>query len=273
MALKDSYAGSNDSFVRIYGTTWIAQTFTASSSYSISSVKLRISKNGDPGNVTVAITHIDGSTPPKPDITDIRCTVTISNSGIPTSDTGVYTEFAFSSPASLVSGTVYAIVISAPAGSAVNHEIRWRTDVTSPSYSGGNQATSSNSGSSWTTVTATDQLFETYDSGGTQREFTGTTALVISSIVSFNVISGAVLVELSGTSSLSLIVVAELNISVVSAWPNPRTVNVPELDWSDTTNTWTTNLAIQGSGGGRYLITAIAFSLDENTDGIIFFGS
>ena len=47
----------------------------------------------------------------------------------------------------------------------------------------------------------------------------------------------------------------------------------PSLDWSDSVDTWAADLALQRAGGDRYLITAIAFGLDADTNGIIFLGS
>ena len=63
---------------------------------------------------------------------------------------------------SLTAGTMYAIVLSAASGDASNL-VRWRNDSTSPAYTDGGRAYSSDSGSSWAADTTRDYIFEEGD--------------------------------------------------------------------------------------------------------------
>lgn len=64
---KDSYTGTPTVWYSFGQTVWWAQTFTAASSYSISSVILKLSKASgkSPGTITVSIKAVEGATPTK----------------------------------------------------------------------------------------------------------------------------------------------------------------------------------------------------------------
>ena len=154
----DYYKTGDDGSAGIVLAAWVAQTFTASNSYSISSVKLllyRLSAGG-PGTVTVTINTTSGGLP----TSTILCTGTTNGDTLTTNNAGEWREIIFTSSANLTSGVVYAIVVSAPAGS---YNLRWRDDSSSPTYSGGKACSSSNSGSSWAAISPDqDQMFDTY---------------------------------------------------------------------------------------------------------------
>lgn len=63
---KDAHKENDVSAPSIFGTTWRTQTFTASSTYTISSVVLKLSKGGSPGTVTVSIKATIPNVPSKP---------------------------------------------------------------------------------------------------------------------------------------------------------------------------------------------------------------
>ena len=136
-----------------------AQGFTPSVSGTLVGVSLAVGKSGAPGNLTVGIYATDGLGKPtgSPLTTKVinQASVTaIAGSNVPKLDV------AFSSPASLTAGIVYAIALSAascPGGSLY----RWRA-TQKVLYSGGVASMSSDSGSTWTVASpAADCAFVT----------------------------------------------------------------------------------------------------------------
>lgn len=86
---KDSNSGAVTSVVSFYGSTWTAQTFTASSTYTITSVILKLWKrgSGSTGTVTVSIRKVETAfDPPVPtgenNMITIRKLVVAANSKI-----------------------------------------------------------------------------------------------------------------------------------------------------------------------------------------------
>ena len=153
---KVSYTSGDDALGSFYGDTWIAQNFTTSSStINATSIKLKVKRTGTPGAITVSIKAIDGDSKPTGsdltsgtlDYTDLIADAETGWIVLPLSD---YT---------LSASTTYSLVIRASGGDNSNkYESRMKTTGT---YSGGNNLTSSNAGSSWTTGTA-DLLFDLY---------------------------------------------------------------------------------------------------------------
>lgn len=158
MILQDSFTELSGTTYSAFGQTYyLSQTFTASSDYNIASVKLFLIRSGaSAGVVTVEIRTVDGSSPPKPTST-VLCSSVLDVSSLISGSEYRWIEFTFSSPAALTSGAQYAIVASTPV-----YTSWWRNWTTNPSYTGGNKALSTNSGSTWTSATSVDLLFETY---------------------------------------------------------------------------------------------------------------
>ena len=160
--LKD-YLNTNDLTEQssIYGTTWAAQSFTASSSYSIGSIKALIFRTGSPGTITASIRATDGSGfPTGSDINSV--TGTTNGNTLPTDSPYEWREITLSSPVSVTSGTKYAIVLRAADGSVSNY-FSWRLNI-SDEYAGGTWSLSLNSGSTWGNFgdDTSDFLFEVY---------------------------------------------------------------------------------------------------------------
>ena len=158
----DVGAADNAVVANAYGIVWAAQTFVASGTYTISSVMLRVGKNGNPaGNFNISIqttTTIDIATA-KPSGVEV-CGGSIANSSIPGSVSNI--TVSISSPTLLTSGIIYAIVMSAPSGDGFNM-VRIRGDNSGTKYNTGHLMTSSNSGGTWGAVDTTeDALFRTY---------------------------------------------------------------------------------------------------------------
>lgn len=150
-----SYSSGNDGYALVYSTYWTAQTFTPATTNSLNSIKLHMYKIGNPGMLTVSIKATDSSgLPTGADLS----TGTFDGNTLPTTldwrtiPMSIYT---------LNAGTKYAIVIRAPSsGATAANSVAWSWDGSSPTYTGGNTCTSTNSGSTWTAQSGFDNLFE-----------------------------------------------------------------------------------------------------------------
>jgi len=157
MATKYEYYNTGDNAnIAPYGTSWYAQTFTPSVAHKITSVKLLLSRVGSPGTVTVSIKATDGSGHPTG--SDL-CSGTTNGDTLPDTLPGEWREVTLGDGADLSAITKYAIVVRAINGDGDNKP-RWRLDSTSPTYAGGCLEQSTDSGSSWTSLTAYDFMFE-----------------------------------------------------------------------------------------------------------------
>ena len=158
MALKDSFTTFDGTGSTAYGVRWRFQTFTTTSAYAVSGIALNCWKYGSPGNITVSIRAVDGDG--KPTGGDLA-TVTVVDSVISTLPTLAYYTFTFVSSYNLSNATKYAIVWRAPGGDAGNYFQAFGYD--SSGYADGGFGTSSDSGSSWSSPSATrDMNFRTY---------------------------------------------------------------------------------------------------------------
>ncbi len=141
----------------VFDSTWRAQTFAAQSDHSVTSVRLPIDRDGQPGDVTVSIqgTDVGGH----PDGVDLA-SETVSDTTFPLAE-GSWTEIAFSTPFNVAAGQKYAIVVRAPAGNYPDNRLLW-SQGDSAAYGDGNSEYSANSGSSWSTEIMFDLQFEVY---------------------------------------------------------------------------------------------------------------
>ncbi|MGQ9624777.1 MAG: DUF2341 domain-containing protein [Candidatus Bathycorpusculaceae bacterium] len=155
--LMDYYDTGDDAFTRIYTTSWAAQSFTVSTfTYSITSVKLLLNKEGNPsGTFTVGIRNVDSADKPiGPDLTSGSIGASVISSTSPE-----WYEIPLT-PYLLQVNVKYAIVVRLSGGDATN-DINWRYDYTGM-YTRGIMSHSSDSGSSWTTYSGFDHLFKIY---------------------------------------------------------------------------------------------------------------
>jgi len=130
---------------------------TVTLSYSLSCLK------GDqkaiPGDVIVSLRATDkNGHPVGPNLT----IGTIDGNTLTTLESGEWREIAFNASYNVVSGTKYAIVVSAPSRSGLN-AIKWLHDEAG-TYAGGNRESSANSGFTWGSDLNSDYLFEIYSS-------------------------------------------------------------------------------------------------------------
>lgn len=154
--LYEYYNTGDDTSQSFYSVNWAAQTFTPATAHKITSVKLKLFRGGSPGTVTVSIRATDENGHPNGE--DL-CSGTIDGNTLTTDIDGEWYEITLGDGYNLDADTKYAIVVRAPDGS-IGNIVSWRFDSTSPTYAGGNFEYSVNSGSSWTSYTDYDFMFE-----------------------------------------------------------------------------------------------------------------
>ncbi len=137
----------------VTGATWRAQTFTPATAHTITSVKLFAWRDGSPGTWTVSIRAVDGSEHPTG--SDL-CSGTTNGDTLTTLTTGEWREITLGAGYALSPSTKYAIVWRCSGAGYVYV----RRDVTSPTYAGGNIENSTDSGSTWSTDTTREFMFE-----------------------------------------------------------------------------------------------------------------
>ena len=156
MAIKYEYYDSGDDDNRsFYEANWRGQTFTPSTAHTITSVKLLLFKIFAPGTITVSIRATSANLPTGNDL----CSGTTDGDTLTTDTAGEWREISLGAGYALSTGTKYAIVVRAASTWG-----GWRVDETSPTYTGGTEVYSLNSGSSWTAVSTVDALFEEWGS-------------------------------------------------------------------------------------------------------------
>lgn len=157
MTTKFEYNDIGDDSNRgIYGINWSAQTFTVSTGYAISSVRLKLKRLLLPGTITISIRATDGSGHPTG--ADL-CVGTTNGDTLTDADPGEWREIVFTTAKYLAPG-VYGIVVRALSGDSSNRAV-WRFD-SSGSYAGGNEESSSDSGGSWSALAGNDFMFENW---------------------------------------------------------------------------------------------------------------
>ena len=154
--------------ITIHNKYWQAQTFTAESAHSVTSLRLRFYKSHpiDPGNVTVSMQGTDGSG--HPNGTELA-SETIEGITLPNLWDWIdcdycWTEIIFTTPCNLTKDQKYAIVVRAPsADTNQGTYLVWAGyhDFFGE-YPGGNVERSSDSGFSWDGKTDHDVEFEVY---------------------------------------------------------------------------------------------------------------
>lgn len=130
-----------------------AQTFQASASYTMASVKLKLYRSGNPGTITIELQGVSGSNPDA----NVLAIGTTNGNTLTTNTAGEWREITFAVPYVVTSGIDYAVVMSAQAYNAY-----WKVDR-GGTYPNGSVRGSS-SGETWgPVVPLSDAMFETYD--------------------------------------------------------------------------------------------------------------
>jgi hypothetical protein len=161
MALVDSYNTLPPStYYAVYAARWRAQTFTASTDYTIGSVKLYGYRYSNTYDHTVALYATDAGLPTGNPL----ATAAVSSGSVPDGVGNVdWYEAVFDTPYALSSGVVYAIVVYVDGGAGDSSHYLALGYISSDVYASGSYCASNDSGSSWSAPVAWDFLFETYD--------------------------------------------------------------------------------------------------------------
>ena len=173
MANRYEYYNTGDNGnVLAYGNSWLGQSFTPSIAHTITSIKLKLRRDGSPGTVTVSIKATDGSGHPTGG--DL-CSGTTDGNTLTTYFAGEWREITLGEGYQLSASTKYAIVVRAPSGGGGN-TLRWRTRTPS-TYAGGDLEESFDGGSSWFTDVDYDQMFEEWGEAEQHYDRSGTALL------------------------------------------------------------------------------------------------
>lgn len=148
---------SNQMGLPLYGNFCEFQTFTCGITDTLSQVNLWLLKIGSPTNIVIQIQETTGD---KPNGSVLASDLILPES-IPTGTAGLV-SVTFTTPASLTSGTKYAIVLfqEGYAGNSSNAVNCY--GYQSGGYTGGNEGYSTNAQSSWTAELSADLYFATY---------------------------------------------------------------------------------------------------------------
>jgi len=157
-SLQEHYNTGDEGSDRAYSTYWIAQTFTVDARHTVTSVKLKLYKKGNPGTVTVSIRATDGTHPTGSDLT----VGTTDGNTLPTASPYEWRQITLTSYA-LSANTKYAIVVRAPGGDGSTTWVRWVYDYYDSLYAGGNYEWSQESGDYWSSA-GYDFMFEVWGS-------------------------------------------------------------------------------------------------------------
>ena len=134
-----------------------AQSFLLDEDTRIKGVELYIKKlTGTPGIITVKI-ETDNSDAPSGTLADASLTGTIA-AFTDTTYAWITLDFDSVSTANLTAATKYWITMTIPAGSNDNN-YAWGADTSSPTYSDGSAATSTDGGSTWAAQASDDMMF------------------------------------------------------------------------------------------------------------------
>lgn len=224
--LRDHYYSHNGYNSISEPTFWVAQTFTAASSYNITSIKIAYYRLGLPRNVTVSIRATNESGAP---VGNDLASFTFDGDTLTTNTNGEWTERSFDSQYPIISGTKYAIVIR-KAGPVVDGQLRYRR-YSPGTYANGGLYVNSDSGSddNWGDELASDIKFAIYGDDLTPSEPTNPIPINDATGVDF---SSRVLdwVDGGGTDSYDVYMGPSGNLSLISEDLVPSTLTVDLSD-------------------------------------------
>lgn len=147
------YDTGDDAEGFIYPSRWGAQTFTPEANHTITSIKIKMFRLGNPGQLTFEIRETSGGEP-----TDVvLCSGTYDGNSITDTSPGQNYEITLGAGASLETDVMYAIV--AYGGVDNVNQFKWRMDATDPGYTRGSYVWSNDGGLTWE-VQAYDFIFE-----------------------------------------------------------------------------------------------------------------
>lgn len=148
--LFENYTTGDNSDYEIYADNWAAQSFIPQVSHRITKIRVKIYKEGSPGDLTVRIRSKNSG--------DDLATGTIAEGNIPSASPGDWVECTLSSPVDLLRGIEYFVVLNITGGSSAN-SVHWRYN-SSGTYAYGCRYYSSTAGGSWSSSATHDLMFE-----------------------------------------------------------------------------------------------------------------
>ena len=165
------FAYETGSNAEAHGANWTAQTFTIGTVgtdeiFNLTSIKLKLYKEGNPGTVSIALKAVDVSNDPTG--ADLSTGTTTGND-LTTSSTGEDRDVTMTTY-EMQASTQYAVLIKALSGNATNsvHNVM---DFGGGGYTGGETLLSTDSGGSWTPLATSDSWFEVHgDKPGTNTQ-------------------------------------------------------------------------------------------------------
>lgn len=156
--LQDYYNGAvDDANSTIYANSWGAQTFTTSSTYTMSEIRLLLWREGAPGNVYCELQTIGDTGDPSGSAVSAGI---LNGNALTTETTGAWYSVDMADY-NLEYNTQYAIVVYADYGYS-NNTIAWRYDSAAATYAGGQKFTSANGGVTWAAGAGQDFMFEVW---------------------------------------------------------------------------------------------------------------
>lgn len=162
----ESYDWQKSAYHLIYGNNEWSQSFTPQTAHSLKSIKLRLKRIGNPGDVTFDIHNTTPAGCPLGLTLGQRIKAGIL---ISTDIWGDWFEVIFPTPIPLSQGTTYAIKVWAPDGNASNR-VEW-IGSTANAYPNGSACGSDDGHATWTHYPNSDLYFIEYEEnkvGGTK---------------------------------------------------------------------------------------------------------
>ncbi|MBA7587565.1 hypothetical protein ES708_29596 [subsurface metagenome] len=154
-ALYEHYIVNDDIHHIISSTGWYAQTFTPLVAHTITKVKLKLFRVGNPGTITASIRATITNKPAGLDL----CVATFDGNTLTTDRDGEWREIELPGGPHLPDFIKYAIVVRGLEVFPLNW-LGWRSDHTSPTYTRGNLCISGDSGETWSQDLTADEMFE-----------------------------------------------------------------------------------------------------------------
>ena len=160
----------DDNSIRADGTQLVGQSFTPTTAHTLTRIRLKLQRQGNPGSAIISVRAADsGGLPTGGDLS----VGSLDTAGITTSGTGEW-YFVEMSPVELEAGKQYVLILHVPGGDASNR-LNCRWDRTDPPYGGGTALYSWNGGQGWRTMPDFDLMFEEWGITGSVPTPTDTT--------------------------------------------------------------------------------------------------
>jgi len=148
------YNAGDDNSNKIYGSRWMAQTFTVADSHLLTYVKVKLFKNGSPGTITCAIKATTGGYPSGVDL----ATGTYDGDTLGASP-GAFVQIDLTGSPILTTDK-YALILKAPSGDEITNYVGWRMQFAGGYADGDVKYT--DDGTSWSDAGTWDAMFEEY---------------------------------------------------------------------------------------------------------------